>query len=123
MSKTNCINCGAAKDISEIKCPFCGTTYLDMTAIDFSSDDPVVCQFVLPNNIRLGNSDRRVIMSMLAVPKLEDISMTAKTVDVCGGNNPYPYAHFTQSMDMNIGVSFMPTVRKNSKTLCELRVE
>ena len=26
MSKTNCVNCGAAKDIDEIKCPFCGTS-------------------------------------------------------------------------------------------------
>lgn len=123
MSKTNCINCGAAKDTSEIKCPFCGTTYLDLTAIDFASGDPVVCQFVLPNNIRLGDSDGRVIMSMLAVPQLEDISMSANTVDVYGGNNPYPLAHFTQSCDMNIGVSFMPVVTKNSKTLFELRVE
>ena len=123
MSKTNCINCGAAKDTSEIKCPFCGTTYLDMTAIDFSSGDPVVCQFVLPNNIRLGDSDGRVIMSMLAVPKLEDISMTANTVDVYGGNSPYPLTRFTQSWDMNVGVSFMPVVSKNSKTLCDLRIE
>ena len=123
MSKTNCINCGAAKDTSEIKCPFCGTTYLDLTAIDFSSGDPVVCQFVLPNNIRLGNSDGRVIMSMLAVPKLEDISMTANTVDVYSGSSPYPLTRFTQSWDMNIGVSFMPVVKENSKTLCELRVE
>ena len=123
MSKTNCINCGAAKDTSEIKCPFCGTTYLDLTAIDFASDDPVVCQFVLPNNIRLGDSDGRVIMSMLDVPKLENISMTANTVDVYGGDNPYPLAHFTQSWDMNVGVSFMPVVKENSKTLCELRVE
>ena len=29
MSKTNCINCGAAKEVEEIKCPFCGTVYLD----------------------------------------------------------------------------------------------
>ena len=123
MSKTNCINCGAAKDTSEIKCPFCGTTYLDLTAIDFSSGDPVVCQFVLPNNIRLGDSDGRVIMSMLAVPQLEEISMAAKTVDVYGGDNPYPLARFTQSWDMNVGVSFMPVVSKNSKTLCDLRIE
>jgi hypothetical protein len=123
MSKTNCVNCGAAKDTSEIKCPFCGTTYLDLTAIDFSSDDPVVCQFVLPNNVRLGDSDRRVIMSMLAVPKLEDMSMNANTVVAYGGDNPYPLARFTQSLNMNIGVSFMPVVKKNSKTLCELRVE
>ena len=123
MSKTNCINCGAVKDTDEIKCPFCGTTYLDLTAIDFASDDPVVCQFVLPNNIRRGDSDGRVIMSMLAVPELENISMTANTCDVYDGNNPYPLARFTRSWDMNIGVSFMPVVKNNSKTLCELRVE
>ena len=126
MSKTNCINCGAAKDTSEIKCPFCGTTYLDLTAIDFSSGDPVVCQFVLPDHFRVVNKDGKpgkAIMSMLAVPKLEDISMTANTVDVYGGNNPYPLAHFTQSWDMNVGVSFMPVVSKNSKTLCDLRIE
>ncbi len=122
MSKTNCINCGAAKDTSEIKCPFCGTTYLDLTAIDFASGDPVVCQFVLPNNIRLGDSDGRVIMSMLAVPKLEDISMTANTVDVYGGNSPYPLSRFTQSLDMNVGVSFMPVERRD-KSIITLRME
>ena len=33
MSKTNCPKCGTAKDVLEIKCPFCGTAFLDMTAI------------------------------------------------------------------------------------------
>lgn len=121
MSKTNCINCGAAKDTSEIKCPFCGTTYLDLTAIDFASGDPVVCQFVLPNNIRLGDSDGRVIMSMLAVPKLEEISQTANRVEVFGGCERM-YS-FIDSWDVNVGVSFKPVERKNSKTLFELRVE
>jgi len=120
MSKTNCINCGAAKDTSEIKCPFCGTTYLDFTAIDFASGDPVVCQFVLPNNVRLGNSDGRVIMSMLAVPQLEEISQTANRVDVFGGCERM-YS-FIDSWDVNVGVSFKPVERKNSKTLFTLRV-
>lgn len=66
MSKTNCVNCGAAKDTSEIRCPFCGTTYLDFTAIDFSKNDPVVCEFVLPH------TDRNVL-SMLAIPVLGEI--------------------------------------------------
>lgn len=122
MSKTNCINCGAAKDTSDIKCPFCGTTYLDLTAIDFSSDDPVVCQFVLPNNVRLGNSDGRVIMSMLAVPQLEEISQTANRVDVFGGCGER-MCSFVDSWDVNVGVSFKPVERRNSKTLFELRVE
>jgi hypothetical protein len=49
MSKTNCPNCGAAKDASEIKCPFCGTAYLDMTAIDLYKHEPIWLKFVGPD--------------------------------------------------------------------------
>lgn len=107
MSKTNCINCGAVKDTSEIKCPFCGTTYLDLTAIDFSSDEPVVCQFVLPDNIRIGNSNAKAVMSMLARPCLETMSMEANTTNIYGSWSN-PIATFTSSYDVNIGVSFKP---------------
>ena len=49
MSKTNCINCGAAKEVTEIKCPFCGTVYLDMTTIDFFHHTPVILKFIDPS--------------------------------------------------------------------------
>ena len=49
MSKTNCPNCGAAKDASEIRCPFCGTAYLDMTAIDLYKHEPIWLKFVGPD--------------------------------------------------------------------------
>lgn len=113
MSKTNCINCGAAKDTNEIKCPFCGTTYLDLTAIDFSSDDPVVCQFVLPDNIRIGNSNAKAVMSMLARPCLEDMSMEANTTNIYGGWDSNPIAIVTNGYDVNIGVSFKPIEGKD----------
>ena len=119
MSKTNCINCGAAKDTSEIKCPFCGTTYLDFTSIDFSSDDPVVCQFVLPNNITINNSKGRVVMSMLARPRLETMSMKANNTTIYGGCG-IPMAAFTTGYEMNVGVSFQPVARKD-KTIFTLR--
>ena len=111
MSKTNCINCGAAKDTSEIKCPFCGTTYLDLTAIDFSSDDPVVCQFVLPEEFRPGfrESKGRFIMSMLARPQLEEITTRANTIDVSGGFGTH-IASFVTDYDIDIGVSFKPVM-------------
>ena len=118
MSKTNCINCGAAKDTDEIKCPFCGTTYLDLTAIDFASGDPVVCQFVLPNNITIGDSKAKAVMSMLAIPRLETMSMEANTTTVYGGHGN-SIATFTTDYDVNVGVSFQPIVRK--KTLFTLR--
>lgn len=44
MSKTNCINCGAAKELSDAICPFCGTKYADFTTFDVMSSDPIYIQ-------------------------------------------------------------------------------
>ena len=44
MSKTNCINCGAAKEVTDLQCPFCGTKYADFTTFDLMSDEPIYIQ-------------------------------------------------------------------------------
>lgn len=116
MSKTNCINCGAAKDTSEIKCPFCGTTYLDLTAIDFDSEDPVVCQFILPSSIK-GSDGQKLVMSMLAKPHLEQIEQSNDTVNVYAGWGTQPIASFVSERHINIGVSFAPITREDGSIL------
>ena len=121
MSKTNCINCGAAKDTSEIKCPFCGTTYLDMTAIDFSSDDPVVCQFVLPDCVHSG-APGKMVMSMLARPHLDTITQTTDTVDFYGDRGRL-ISRFTVGRNIDIGVSFSPIAHGSKNTLFELKTK
>lgn len=45
MSKTNCINCGAAKEVSDLQCPFCGTKYADLTTIDLFHAAEMYVQF------------------------------------------------------------------------------
>lgn len=113
MSKTNCINCGAAKDTSELKCPFCGTTYLDFTAIDFESGEPVVCEFVLPNG-----SEDKYIMSMLAMPQLNTIENTYETTSFYGIGSP-GFTNVVGNVSVNVGVSFRPIEHKG--TLFTLR--
>ena len=52
MSMTNCVNCGSAKDIHAKVCPFCGTSYFDLTDIDLSKDrKPCVVRFKYNDNI------------------------------------------------------------------------
>lgn len=121
MSKTNCINCGAAKDTSEIKCPFCGTTYLDLTAIDFDSDEPVVCEFVLPKMFGFSNCPGRVVMYMLARPKLDRIDVSDNRT-YCYGHGMYPLCSVSTGVDIDIGVSFTPVAKGDRKEICELRV-
>ena len=117
MSKTNCINCGAAKDTSELKCPFCGTTYLDFTAIDFTSHEPVVCEFVLPG------LDKRIVMSMLAIPDLCEIKQERSDITVLGGFNNSPIAYLTDNYTVNVGINFKPVIKPGSNQLMSLHIE
>ena len=46
MSMTNCPNCGSAKDPHVSVCPFCGTSYFDLTDIDLGKRDaPALVRF------------------------------------------------------------------------------
>lgn len=110
MSKTNCVNCGAAKELSDTRCPFCGTTYLDFTGIDFDSRKPVVCQFVLPN------SDRTV-MSMLALPVLDEFCMeSTDTLEVTTLRDSYR-RFISAPMEIRFGVSFHPIMQSDGSLM------
>lgn len=52
MSKTNCINCGAAKEVSDLQCPFCGTKYADLTTFDLMSHEPIYIQLRGKDGVR-----------------------------------------------------------------------
>lgn len=75
MSKTNCINCGAAKEVTEIKCPFCGTVYLDMTTIDFFGNTPVILKLQGP-----GKSKPVIIK---AIPTMGRFDINYHTAGYC----------------------------------------
>ena len=36
----NCPNCGAPYDMDVNKCPYCGTSYYDLSSLDLSSGEP-----------------------------------------------------------------------------------
>ena len=65
MSTTNCVNCGAIKELGEMKCPYCGTLYFDLTALDLDHNMPVACVFRMPS--QFSNVDK---VTMLARPYL-----------------------------------------------------
>lgn len=73
MSKTNCPNCGAAKDASEIRCPFCGTAYLDMTAIDLYNHEPIWLKFVGPDGS---------VYQIKAYPTVANFTIVPETMEI-----------------------------------------
>ena len=82
MSKTNCVNCGSAKDVTEIVCPFCGTAYFDMADVDLDGRTPCILRLKMPgtNNLFL----------MKAIPHMASITFTPDYLDISSLGDVYP---------------------------------
>ena len=78
MSKTNCVNCGHGKDPDQIKCPFCGTTYLDFTSVDLDGRTPCILSVKLPGTDKIFRMKAIPIMSKITI---EPQPFTAMSVD------------------------------------------
>lgn len=79
MKRTNCPNCGGPLPINGLKCEFCGTRIIDLTMIDFDSNEPTMFVLKAPKYLV---QDKDVYISMWARPELESISMENETAYV-----------------------------------------
>ena len=113
--RTNCVNCGAAIDTDVCKCPFCGTSYFDLTAIDFTSHEPVALRLKIP--FAKGN----VLLSMLAMPNLGSIEYKEEQQFACGGPGGRPLIAMTTNIDVDVGVSFRAVPRGNTLYSAEVQ--
>lgn len=105
MSKTNCINCGAAKDTSDIKCPFCGTSYVDLTALDLDKNEKVALVFKAPGG--------KYTVSMLARPYFDRMDVQYHSQNICAGNG-ITLAQFTDYATAEVGITFQPVRQENN---------
>ena len=98
MSKTNCVNCGSAKDVAEIVCPFCGTAYFDMADVDLDGRTPCILRLKMPgtNNLFL----------MKAIPRMASITFVPQTMDITGLCDVQP-RHFVHSIDREVKLEFI----------------
>ena len=123
MSKTNCCNCGAALDIFEPKCKFCGTKNINLSDIDLASGEAANFIFKMPNNIRIEDQDgNNMYMSMLAVPELKTIEMTNDSIDIYGGWNDTKYT-FTTNYGFEMGLNLRAVTRPQTNELCRLTIK
>ncbi len=51
MSELNCPNCGAPISADNNKCPFCDTSYFDLSAIDVNNHKPFYLKLKIGNTI------------------------------------------------------------------------
>lgn len=105
--RTNCVNCGSAIDTEVDKCPFCGTSYFDLTAIDFTSSDPVALR------LRIPFGQDKATVSMLAIPEFGSIQQEANTVS-CYGGYGQEIARIVSSYSVNVDLSFHAVNKNNT---------
>lgn len=75
MKGKNCPNCGAAYTLEDVKCPYCGTLYYDLSAIDFTKSEPMFLKFRIP----YGNT--YVDMTQCAIPRLDKVEVNYEYAD------------------------------------------
>ena len=95
MASKNCPNCAAPYDVSLNKCPYCGTGYFDLSAIDIYSTEPFY--------LKLKNGNITFTSKVIVKP---DVSITISKDDVDavdGYGNVINSIVKSQSVDIDIG--------------------
>lgn len=116
MSKRNCPNCGAPYDISLNKCPYCNTSYYDLSALDLTAREP----FYLKIKTEM-NGQQYYITQLVRYNPDMTIEISNETVD-CYSNFGYPICTYTRSYTMTTSISFEAVTSPVHKNLCTIEV-
>ena len=114
MNKLNCPNCGAPISADNNKCPYCNTSYFDLSSIDINNNEPFYLK------IRMGKMTLTQLVRVL--PGLS-INFESNSCSMCDslGNKLY---EFTTSNNMFTNLNFEAIVDPyNEKRLCTITYE
>lgn len=74
--KRNCPNCGAPYEVKLNKCPYCGTSYFDMSCLDMDGHTP--CYIKVKTMV----GSKEAYVTLKAIPRMGDIEITTDTKDI-----------------------------------------
>lgn len=117
MSKRNCPNCGAPYDIDLNKCPYCRTSYYDLSALDFSTHEPFYLK------IKTNMNGMPCYITQLVKP-CANISMDfcSETVDCCDGFGNV-VTTFNTSNTLTTNIAFEAVMLPKHNNLCTIQIE
>lgn len=117
MSKyRNCMNCGAAIDPDVNKCPYCGTSYLDICGLKLDGKTPIVLKY------EYEYQGKKAVVSALVVATAQcSMTTTYNTIDVYGGKNQY-LTHFASCPNTDLELHFQ-LIPDHKNQLITLTVE
>lgn len=95
MEGKNCPNCGAPYDVILNKCPYCGTSYFDLSAIDICSAEPFYLKL---------KSDNMIFTSKVVAKPDASITISKDITNMVNGYDDVVGTVVTgQSVDIDIG--------------------
>ena len=92
----NCPNCAAPLSAEEIKCPYCGTSYIDMSCIDLENHEPFYLKI---------NMHGYQVITMVR-PVTANMTVSAGTRYAYGGRGMEKLISFQDEPEVNIDISF-----------------
>lgn len=114
----NCPNCGAPYNIELNKCPYCHTSYYDLSALDFTSNEPFYLK------IKTTINGKPCYITQLVRPVTSGLSMTFNScsTDVydCMGSKLFT-SYSGRTLSTNI--EFEAVVTNKYKNLCTIEME
>lgn len=109
MRRRNCPNCGAPYDIDKNTCPYCSTSYYDMSAVDFESGEPFYLK------IRTNMNGQQVYITQLVKPILNTIEILTDTVDCYSHNGKV--ASYISNKSLTTNISFIGISDQNGNLM------
>lgn len=113
MNQRNCPNCGAPYKTELSTCPYCGTSYFDMSAIDINDG----CPFYL--KLKIGDM---VFTSKVVVEPSIDINFTENSCYCYGGRHNEQIGKVVMNRNIDIDMHFK-SVYDSNQVLYTLEVE
>ena len=119
MIQRNCPNCAAPYDVEFNKCPYCGTSYYDLSALDLTAQEP----FYLKIKVDMNGSP--CYITQLVRPRMSDISMefNSDSVEYRGWRGNNKLATYIRSHGLITNLSFEAVVSDTHKNLCVIETD
>ena len=107
MKRTNCPNCGAPYDVKLNKCPYCGTSYFDLSFIDFDATEPFYIK--IKKTFKIQNKEHPYVLTIRVLPEIMEIQTDQEQCYATGFNDVKLASFITSSTtSLNLGFKSVP---------------
>jgi len=103
MKQTNCPNCGAPYEAELNKCPYCGTSYFDLSFIDFDATEPFYIK--IKKTFKYQNKEHPGILIMRVLPEVMETHIEQEECYATGFGGA-KMARFIKALDISLNLGF-----------------